>query len=40
MEQPATNNLDASVINHGTITTDALGSVFLLGPNVANDGTS
>ena len=30
--------LDASVINHGTITTDALGSVFLLGPNVTNDG--
>ncbi len=34
-----TNYLDASVINDGTITTDALGSVFLLGPNVANGGT-
>jgi filamentous hemagglutinin family protein len=34
-----TNYLNASVINQGTITTDTLGSVFLLGPNVENDGT-
>jgi filamentous hemagglutinin family protein len=31
--------LDASVINRGTITTDELGSVFLLAPHVENDGT-
>ena len=32
-------HLNASVINQGTITTDTLGSVFLLAPNVENDGT-
>ncbi len=34
-----TNYLTASVINRGTITTDNLGSAFLLGPTVENDGT-
>jgi filamentous hemagglutinin len=34
-----TNYLNASVINQGKITTDTLGSVFLLGPNVTNSGT-
>ncbi len=34
-----TNYLSASVINQGTITTDNLGSVFLLGPSVQNYGT-
>ncbi len=34
-----TNYLDASVINQGTIATDALGSVFLIGPNVTNTNT-
>jgi filamentous hemagglutinin family protein len=33
-----TGNPDASVENYGAITTYALGSVFLLGPNVTNDG--
>ena len=30
--------LNSSVINQGTITTDAFGAVFLLAPNVENDG--
>ncbi|MGO9691291.1 MAG: filamentous hemagglutinin N-terminal domain-containing protein, partial [Syntrophobacteraceae bacterium] len=34
-----TNYLNASVINQGKITTDALGSVFLLAPSVTNSGT-
>ena len=34
-----TNYLTASVMNQGTISTDTLGSVFLLGPNVTNSGT-
>ncbi|MGC9966099.1 MAG: filamentous hemagglutinin family protein [Syntrophobacteraceae bacterium] len=33
-----TDYLSASVINQGTINTDNLGSVFLLGPNIRNDG--
>jgi filamentous hemagglutinin family protein len=36
---PTTQYLSASVINQGTITTDTLGSVFLLAPYVENDGT-
>jgi len=34
-----TTYLNSSVINQGTITTDNLGAVFLLGPNVTNDTT-
>ncbi len=34
-----TNYLNAYVMNQGTITTDPLGSVFLLAPNVTNNGT-
>ncbi|MHC1729277.1 MAG: filamentous hemagglutinin family protein [Syntrophobacteraceae bacterium] len=34
-----TPNLDASVINRGTIQAGSLGNVFLLGPSVQNDGT-
>ena len=33
-----TNYLDASVINKGTLSTDSVGSVFLLAPYVENDG--
>jgi filamentous hemagglutinin family protein len=36
---PTTQYLSASVTNQGTITTDNLGSVFLLAPNVTNDTT-
>ena len=34
-----TINTGASIINRGTIQTDSLGSVFLIGPNVRNGGT-